>query len=72
VIVFYHLLVAVVGIVGLTGIWVGVQALARKQSPERYERDDVLACSTCDASCKCQCGMGHAMDEVEALIKELR
>ncbi len=44
---FYHLLIAVIGVVGLIGIWVGVQTLVRRGSPEMGHDTDVLACRSC-------------------------
>lgn len=53
----YHILVAVVGIVLLSVLWIGVQALVRKQSPGLPEDADVLACTLCDPDGTCHCGI---------------
>ncbi|UCG52223.1 MAG: hypothetical protein JSW58_01315 [Candidatus Latescibacterota bacterium] len=49
----YHLLVAVIGVVGLVGVWLGVQALARRGGPEFGPESDVLACKTCHTPDAC-------------------
>jgi hypothetical protein len=57
---FYHLLIAVIGIVSLVCIWVAIQALVRRQSPELRDESDVLACSICGSDGTCFCGLKNA------------
>lgn len=52
----YHLLVATIAITGLTGVWMGVQALARRRSRGGAD-EDVLACSLCGPGGLCSCGL---------------
>ncbi|MDH3215136.1 MAG: hypothetical protein OEN01_02450 [Candidatus Krumholzibacteria bacterium] len=54
---FYHLLIAVVGIVVLGVVWLGVQALLRRHSPELAAGSDVLACKMCGPAGSCHCGL---------------
>ncbi len=59
---FYHLLVAVAGVVGLIGLWVVVQALVRHESPEMAHDTDVLACRSCGTADGCH-GCSHSNDK---------
>jgi hypothetical protein len=57
----YHMLVAVIGVVGLMGIWLGVQALVRREGPEFGPESDVLACKSCHTPDAC----GHCAHNPE-------
>jgi hypothetical protein len=52
----YHLLIAVVGVVGLVLVWVAVQAIVRRQSPELARHCDVLECKMCGTGGGCLSG----------------
>jgi hypothetical protein len=60
VIVFYHLLIAVGGVVALVGVWIAVQNLVRRESPELPETADVMACGMCGPNGECYCGLREA------------
>jgi hypothetical protein len=49
----YHFAVAAFGVAGLFGVWLGVQALVRKNSKGLAPEEDVLACRTCGAEGAC-------------------
>lgn len=57
--VIYHLLIACSSVAVMAALWVGVQALVRRGSPELGEDEDVLACRTCAAGGSCG-GCVHA------------
>lgn len=54
----YHLLIAVAGVVGLMFVWLAVQSLVRRRSPEfaGAADADVLACRTCSCRTPDACG----------------
>lgn len=58
----YHLAIACVGIAALAGMWVAVQALARRHSPDDASDPDVLSCRACGAADAC----GHRASEPDA------
>jgi hypothetical protein len=62
---FYHLAIAVAGVVGLMGVWIGVQALIRRESPNMPADADVLACRSCGAHDGCH-GCDHYQKGTEA------
>ena len=53
----YHLLIALSGIVIMVLLWVGVQALVRRQAPEIAADEDVLRCGMCGVDGTCLCGL---------------
>jgi hypothetical protein len=57
----FHLLIAVVGVIGLAWFWIAVQAIARRQSPGMARDCDVLECRMCSKG-SCLCGI----DEYES------
>lgn len=58
-----NLLVAVAGVIALSGIWVAVQHLARKTLPGIPKGGDVLACKTCEPGTACRCGLRDEIQE---------
>jgi len=67
---FYHLLIAVGGVVGLVLVWAGVQAIVRRESPEAGD-SDVLACRSCDPDRRAHCSMHEPDPEQCAAPTEL-
>jgi hypothetical protein len=58
----YHFVIAVLGITGLFGGWVAVQALKRRSDPRFGSRDDVMAgCGSCAGE-----GFCHVLDSTSA------
>jgi hypothetical protein len=55
--VAYHLLTAVLGIVGLMAVWLGVQSLARRQGPGDCDGPEPMACNSCAPERAGTCGM---------------
>lgn len=51
----HDLLIAVIGVVGLSLVWLVVQTWVRRQSPGQGE-EDVLSCVLCDRLGFCFCG----------------
>jgi hypothetical protein len=53
----YHLLVGVVGVVGLLAVWLAVQRLARRHGGEECDGPDRYACETCAPERAGHCGL---------------
>ncbi len=58
-----QLLIAVGLTIGLVAVWVAVQALVRRNSPEFAGGADVLACRMCAADGSCSCGLKKYISE---------
>ena len=58
-----QLLVAVGLTIGLVTVWVAVQALVRRNSPEFASGADGLACRVCAADGNCSCGLKKYISE---------
>ena len=43
----YHLLIAGLGVAGLLGLWLGVQALGRRQSADPCDGPEMMTCGAC-------------------------
>jgi hypothetical protein len=55
--VWYHLLIAAGGVVGLLAIWLGVQSLARRHAGDECEGPERTRCDACPSERAGSCGM---------------
>jgi len=52
-----NMLVGAAAVAGLFGLWILVQGLQRRYTPEYSEDADVLRCRMCDPNGNCGCGL---------------
>lgn len=61
----YHLLIAVVGVLGLLSVWLAVQALARRHGAGDCDGPERPACDACAPERAGHCGMRLADSDTE-------
>ncbi len=61
----YHLLIAVLGVAGLFGLWLGVQALGRRQSGDECDGPEMMACGACEPERAGRCSMRTVETDAE-------
>ncbi len=61
----YHLLISAAVVVGLLGLWIGVQALARRQRGDDCDGTDMGMCGCCAHERASRCSMKLAEPDAE-------